>query len=316
MQFKLSFMKKKVRPAAPQPKKPTSFKVSEETELMNFLLSKMGGMSRNAVKGLLAHRQVLVNDKVETLFNFALKPNDKVQVSSSRGITELNHPKLKIIFEDQDLIVVEKKEGLLTVTTGERDETTAFTILKNHVKKSDKAHRIYVVHRLDRETSGVLMFAKQKDIQLHLQENWHEIITKRIYVAVVEGKVEKQSDTITSWLTENEKSLKIHSSITDNGGQQAVTHYKCIKSNDQYSLIELELETGRKNQIRVHMADMGHPIAGDKKYGAVSSPINRLALHARILEFIHPVTNKKVRFETPVPRNFLSLFHETKSSRG
>jgi 23S rRNA pseudouridine1911/1915/1917 synthase len=300
-------MRNKPKPI-PAPKE-TKLKVSEPTELMTFLLAKMGGMSRNSIKSLLAHRQIMVNNKVTTQFNLALQPNDLVAVTSGRGNVELSHPKLKIIFEDQYLIIVEKKEGLLTVSTGNSDETTAFSILKTHVKKSSPANRIYVVHRLDRETSGVIMFAKSKEVQLVLQENWHRIVTRRIYVALVEGKMEKEQDTIVTWLTENEKSLKIHSSDTDNGGQQAITHYRCVKSNENYSLLEIELETGRKNQIRVHMQDIGHPIVGDKKYGAGISPIGRLGLHARLLAFYHPISTEVVSFETAVPRNFLNIFH-------
>jgi 23S rRNA pseudouridine1911/1915/1917 synthase len=162
---------------------------------------------------------------------------------------------------------------------------------------------------LDRETSGVLVFAKSRDVQLALQENWHRIVTQRTYTAIVEGRLQKPTDTITTWLTENEKSLKIHSSATDNGGQKAVTHYRTVKGNEHFSLLEVNLETGRKNQIRVHLQSIGHPIAGDKKYGAAENPIGRVALHARVLEFIHPVSRKKVHFETPVPREFLTVFH-------
>lgn len=286
----------------------TTLRVNEPAELMQFLLAKMGGMSRNSVKSLLSHRQVMVNGKVTTLFNTALKAGDTVLISSARGNIELTHPKLKVIFEDQYLIVVEKKEGLLTVTTGKSDETTAFSILKNYVKKASPQNRIYVVHRLDRETSGVIMFAKTREIQLALQENWHRVITRRVYVALVEGKVEKPEDTIVTWLTENEKSLKIHSSKVDNGGQQAVTHYRTIKSNDKFSLLEVELETGRKNQIRAHMQDIGHPIVGDKKYGSEVSPIGRVGLHARVLAFIHPMSLENVTFETHVPKTFTSVF--------
>ncbi len=286
----------------------TTLRVNEPAELMQFLLAKMGGMSRNSVKSLLSHRQVMVNGKVTTLFNTALKAGDTVLISSARGNIELTHPKLKVIFEDQYLIVVEKKEGLLTVSTGKSDETTAFSILKNYVKKASPQNRIYVVHRLDRETSGVIMFAKTREIQLALQENWHRVITRRVYVALVEGKVEKPEDTIVTWLTENEKSLKIHSSKVDNGGQQAVTHYRTIKSNDKFSLLEVELETGRKNQIRVHMQDIGHPIVGDKKYGSEVSPIGRVGLHARVLAFIHPMSLENVTFETHVPKTFTSVF--------
>ena len=289
------------------PPKMTRLKVSEATQLMDFLLAKMGGMSRSSVKSLLGHRQVTVNEKVVTQFDYMLKAADSVVINSTRGNVELVHPKLRIIFEDSDLIVVEKKEGLLTVTTGRESETTAFLILKNYVKKSSTRNKIYTVHRLDRETSGVILFAKHSDAQHILRDNWHEIVTKRVYVAVVEGKVEKESDRIVSWLTENEISLKISSSHTDNGGKEAITNYRVIKSNDEFSLLEIELETGRKNQIRVHMESIGHPIVGDRKYGSTTT-IGRLALHARVLEFYHPMTSEPLHFETPVPREFLKVF--------
>ena len=289
------------------PPKMTRLKVSEATQLMDFLLAKMGGMSRSSVKSLLGHRQVTVNEKVVTQFDYMLKAADSVVINSTRGNVELVHPKLRIIFEDSDLIVVEKKEGLLSVTTGRETETTAFLILKNYVKKSSTRNKIYTVHRLDRETSGVLVFAKHSDAQHILRDNWHEIVTKRVYVAVVEGKVEKESDRIVSWLTENEVSLKISSSRTDNGGKEAITNYRVIKSNDEFSLLEIELETGRKNQIRVHMESIGHPIVGDRKYGSTTT-IGRLALHARVLEFYHPMTSEPLHFETPVPSEFLKVF--------
>ncbi|MFZ4581667.1 MAG: RluA family pseudouridine synthase [Paludibacter sp.] len=287
----------------------TRLKATETCELMNFLLAKMGGMSRNAAKALLAHRQVMVNDEVTTQYNKELNAGDSVVINSTRGNVELSHPKLKIIFEDQYLIVVEKKEGLLTVSTGKGDETTAFSILKYYVKNCSPQNRIFVVHRIDRETSGIIVFAKTREIQLAMQEHWHEVVTRRVYVTLVEGKVEKEKDTIVTWLSENEKSLKIHSSLTDNGGQQAITHYRVVKSNDKLSLLEVELDTGRKNQIRVHMQGLGHPIVGDKKYGSTTSPIGRMGLHARILAFIHPMTLEEVKFETPVPRSFLNPFH-------
>ena len=289
------------------PPKMTRLKVSEATQLMDFLLAKMGGMSRSSVKSLLGHRQVTVNEKVVTQFDYMLKAADSVVINSTRGNVELVHPKLRIIFEDSDLIVVEKKEGLLSVTTGRETETTAFLILKNYVKKSSTRNKIYTVHRLDRETSGVILFAKHSDAQHILRDNWHEIVTKRVYVAVVEGKVEKESDRIVSWLTENEISLKISSSRTDNGGKEAITNYRVIKSNDEFSLLEIELETGRKNQIRVHMESIGHPIVGDRKYGSTTT-IGRLALHARVLEFYHPMTSEPLHFETPVPKEFLKVF--------
>ena len=294
------------------PPKLTKLTAKDEMQLMEFLIAKMGGMSRSSIKSLLGHRQISVNDKIITQFDFLLNPNDKVTVNSTRGNLELTHPKLRIIFEDNDLIVVEKKEGLLTVTTGTGDDTTAFSILKNHVKKSSPANKIYTVHRLDRETSGVLVFSKNRDAQHTFRNNWQEIVTKRTYVALVEGKVAKEKDRIVSWLTENEVSLKIRSSKTDNGGKEAITNYKLLKSNEEFSLLEIELETGRKNQIRVHLESIGHPIVGDRKYGS-SVSIGRLALHARVLEFYHPVTGEIMHFETQIPKEFLRLVNKVES---
>ena len=294
------------------PPKLTKLTAKDEMQLKEFLIAKMGGMSRSSIKSLLGHRQISVNDKIITQFDFLLKPNDKVTVNSTRGNLELTHPKLRIIFEDNDLIVVEKKEGLLTVTTGTGDDTTAFSILKNHVKKSSPANKIYTVHRLDRETSGVLVFSKNRDAQHTFRNNWQEIVTKRTYVALVEGKVAKEKDRIVSWLTENEVSLKIRSSKTDNGGKEAITNYKLLKSNEEFSLLEIELETGRKNQIRVHLESIGHPIVGDRKYGS-SVSIGRLALHARVLEFYHPVTGEIMHFETQIPKEFLRLVNKVES---
>ena len=298
-------MKKNRGSYAPPPKL-TKLTVKEKALLMEFLLSKMGGMSRSTVKSLLSHRQVSVNDKVTTQFDTSLRINDRVTINHSHGNVELSHPKLRIIYEDSDLIIVEKKEGLLTVTTGTGLEITAFSILKNYVKKSSAANKIYTVHRLDRETSGVLLFSKNRDIQHFLRNNWHEVVTRRVYSAVVEGKVLKEKDQIVSWLTENEVSLKIKSASYDNGGKQAITNYKRVKFTEDYSLLEIELETGRKNQIRVHMESIGHPIVGDRKYGSTVN-IGRLALHARVLEFYHPVTGELVHFESPVPKELFKL---------
>ena len=291
--------------------KSTTLRANTETELMQFLLDKMGGMSRTSVKLMLSRRQVYVNEHIETQYNYSLKAGDTVRIQSGVAQQELQHPKLRLIYEDDYIIIVDKKEGLLTMATHrESNETTAYSILKSHLKKANPKAELYTVHRLDRETSGVLMFAKAKNIQQALQENWHQVVTQRLYTALVEGCPETEENTITSWLTEHEKSLRVHSSPTDNGGQKAVTHYKVTKSNGAYSLLDVQLETGRKNQIRVHMADIGHPVVGDKKYGKGLSSIKRIGLHARILEFIHPVTRKKVRFESPIPKAFNALVNK------
>ena len=287
-------------------KQDTSFRVEAATELMPFLLSKLGGMTRTSVKQLLSQRRVTVNAGVQTRHDTPLKAGDVINILQGRGNVELRHPKLRVIYEDDALIVVEKKNGLLTVPVkAESKETTVFSILKEYVKKQSYRNTVHVVHRLDRETSGLLVFAKSPELQEYMRTYWRQLVTKRTYVALVEGRLEQKEGKITSWLTEDNRTALVSSSPVDNGGQLAITNYKVMKEGDM-SLVELNLETGRTNQIRVHMASMGHPVVGDRKYGNgnESSPIDRLCLHARVLEFIHPMTEKKVRFETPMPKEF------------
>lgn len=292
-------------------KQQTTLRVAATSTLMEFLLEKMGGMSKTSVKNLLSRRVVQVNGSIETRHDTPLKAGDVVAIIPGQGNHELTHPKLKIVYEDDHLIVVEKQVGLLTVAAHPgASETTAFSILRDYVKKADKHNGIYVVHRLDRETSGLLVFAKTKELQEYMRTYWRQLVTMRTYVAVAEGVMEKEEDTIKTWFTEDPRSTMVYSSPVDDGGKLAVTHYKTIKTNDRFSLLELHLDTGRTNQIRVHLASIGHPIISDRKYGSGQvPPIDRLALHARILEFIHPVTEKTVHFETPVPREFLHIFH-------
>lgn len=302
-------------------KQDTSYRVEAPAELLPFLLTKMGGMTRTSVKQLLGQRRVKVNNAIQTRHDTPLRKGDLITIESGRGNAELRHPKLRIIYEDDALIVVEKKNGLLTVPYNPKStETTALSILKDYVKKQSRQASVYVVHRLDRETSGVLVFAKSPELQEYMRTYWRQLVSKRTYVALVEGKLQKREGTITSWLTEDNRTAMVYSSPTDNGGQKAITHYQVVKestlqSDDtaltaEYSLVELNLETGRTNQIRVHMASMGHPVVGDRKYGNgnESSPIDRLCLHARTLEFIHPMTEKKVRFEASTPKEFARIF--------
>ncbi len=278
---------------------------------MSFLLFSMGGMKRTSVKSLLSHRCVYVNGHIETQYNMPLKEGDKVEVHNKEVNHQLQHPKLRVVYEDADLIVVEKKPGLLTVTARQgSNETTVFSILKHYVRQVNPRAGIYTVHRLDRETSGLLVFAKSKELQEYMRTYWHDLVTKRTYVALAEGVLDKQDGTITTWLTEDNKTTMVYSAPFDNGGKKAVTHYHVVKNNEHYSLLELNLETGRTNQIRVHLASIGHPVVGDRKYGSGQQPpIDRLGLHARILEFINPVTEQTLHFETPVPRDMLAVFH-------
>ena len=302
-------------------KQDTSFRVEAATELMPFLLSKLGGMTRTSVKQLLSQRRVTVNAGVQTRHDTPLKAGDVINILQGRGNAELRHPKLRVIYEDDALIVVEKKNGLLTVPVKpESKETTVFSILKEYVKKQSNRNTVHVVHRLDRETSGLLVFAKSPELQEYMRTYWRQLVTRRTYVALVEGQLQPAEGTITTWLTEDQHTGMVFSSPTDNGGQKAITHYKQLKSttvgqDDQelpVSLVELNLETGRTNQIRVHMQSINHPVIGDRKYGHGNeySPVDRLCLHAKVLEFIHPMTEKKVRFEANTPKEITRIFQE------
>ncbi|MBI1836870.1 MAG: RluA family pseudouridine synthase [Flavobacteriia bacterium] len=266
------------------------------------------GKSRDNIKSLLKKKLVEVEGKVETKYNHALKPGQKVTIRPKAGsIEQKKYTGIEIVFEDKDLIVINKDAGLLTIATNKETKKTAFAILSEHVKKKNPANKIFIVHRLDRETSGLLLFAKNEEIKAKLQENWNDTILERTYLALVEGKLEKSSGVHVSYLIESPSSLLVHSSQNASKGQKAVTHYKTIVSKKGVSLMEVNLETGRKNQIRVHFQDLKHPIVGDKKYGATNHSLGRLGLHAKVLAFTHPKTGKVVRFESEIPKKFLKL---------
>lgn len=287
--------------------KQTVIKVTESAELMKFLIEKLPHKNRSEIKSLLSHRQISIGDEVTTQFNHPLEIGQEVVVSWTRVLIEEQPEGLKIVFEDPHIIIIEKEAGLLSIATETEKALTAYSILSEHVKKRDPKNRIFVLHRLDRETSGVMMFAKSEKVQQLLQNAWKETVLERSYVVVVEGAVVKDEGTITSWLTES-KAFIMYSSRTPNDGQKAVTHYQVLKRNKHYSLLEVKLETGRKNQIRVHMKDIGHSVVGDKKYGSTKQPLSRMGLHARVLAFTHPVTGEEVRYETDIPKEFLNLF--------
>lgn len=283
----------------------TTYRVSEPGELMEFLMKKMAGISRTRVKALLTNRVVLVDNTIQTLYNYPLQPGMCVQISREKHKHEFHHPMLKILYEDAYIIVVEKKEGLLSVATERQKERTAQHILNEYVKRIHKGNRIYVVHRLDRETSGIMMYAKDEKTQHTLRDNWHDLVRDRRYVTIVQGEMEQDEGTVCSWLTD--RKLYVSSSPTDDGGKYSVTHYHTIKRANGFSLLELQLETGRKNQIRVHMQSLGHPVVGDERYGCEMNPLGRLALHAFKLCFYHPVTHEWMEFETPYPTPFKIL---------
>lgn len=282
-------------------------KVNDNTELMKFLIGKFPEKSRTTIKSMLAHKQVSVGEMVTTKFDFPLKRGQIVFLNKKKSEEKPRFRGLKIVHEDADLIVIEKSSGLLSMASDTEKSKTAYSILSEYVKRTDPKNLIFIVHRLDRDTSGLMMFAKSKKVQEVMQTAWKEAIVERSYVVVVEGEVEQTEGTITSWLKEN-KALVMFSSQNPDDGQKAVTHYKVLKTEKKFSLLEVKLETGRKNQIRVHMKDLGHPVTGDKKYGAKLNPIGQMGLHARVLAFKHPVTGKAFRFDTPIPGKFLKVF--------
>lgn len=280
--------------------------VEDETELLQYLVASVPAKRRKAVKAVLRDRQVSVDGRVVTQFDHPLQPGQQVRVRWEKiPFNQLYHG-IRIVFEDRDLLVIDKPAGLLTVATETEKRRTAYSILSGYVKEQDPAAKIFIVHRIDRETSGLLLFAKNEAIRDRIQESWMATITERTYVAVVEGQVEPAEGTVTSWLTES-AAFKVYSSRRPEQGRKAVTHYRVLRSSRDYTLLRLSLETGRKHQIRVHLQDIGHPVVGDKKYGATANPLKRLGLHAQVLAFIHPVDQVPRRFESAVPPSFLRL---------
>ena len=289
------------------------YKVNRSEELLSFLLAKCK-TSRNNVKSLLTNRQVLVNGSVVSQYNLMLAKDDEIKISK-RPVSAEQKPGVRrekrkfytfnILYEDDDFIAVDKPVGLLSVESDKESEC-AFNYVLEYLQQKNKALRPYILHRIDKETSGVLIFAKNVKIHSMLRMNWNSYVELREYYAVVEGRLEKKSDTISSYLKENGNNLVY--STNDPSGQKAITHYTVKKESNEFSLLKVAIDTGRKNQIRVHMNSLGHPIVGDDKYGHTKNPLKRLGLHASKLEFKHPITKELISIEAPVPRIFYGLF--------
>jgi 23S rRNA pseudouridine1911/1915/1917 synthase len=277
-------------------------------ELLTFLMEAMPGVSRNKAKAILAGHGVQVNGKLVTQYNFLLEPGMQVRVRKHKRNTELKNRFVKIVFEDKHLVVIEKNIGILSMGTTHH-QMCVKKVLDDYFHKTHQKARAHVVHRLDRDTSGLMIYAKTMEAEQILEKNWHDIVYDRRYVAVVSGEMEQKEGTVESWLKDN-KAFFTYSSPEDNGGKYAITHYRVVASEPRFSLVELKLETGRKNQIRVHMGDLHHPVCGDVKYGDGNDPLHRLCLHAFRLHFYHPITNEPMEFETPYPTPFRKLFEK------
>lgn len=282
------------------------FKVKEECELLSFLIEKYPHLSRNNVKSLLSNHQVAVDGAPVSQYNLKLVKDDVVIVSKFR-ISKKPRRNIPILFENDDLIAINKPSGLLSVASDTEKGRTAYRMVSDYVQQKDKHNRIFVVHRLDEDTSGVLVFAKNSKIQKALQANWSTIVELRGYYAIVEGQLDKKEGTLINYLKENSLNLMYVSNDKVNG-KKCVTHYKVIKSNQNYSLLDVNIDTGRKNQIRVQFGHIGHHVVGDDKYGEPSNPLNRLGLHAYELIFVNPLDKKVYKFKAPIPEEFNRLF--------
>ncbi|MDE6206777.1 MAG: RluA family pseudouridine synthase [Muribaculaceae bacterium] len=274
--------------------------------LLEFLEQCMPHRKRTTVKDYLKHHQVMLNGTVTTQFDAPVIAGATVSVNTTREFQVFTHPRLKLVYEDDDVIVIDKGYGLLSMGTDKIKDGTAYSIVREYIKRKDPRNKLFIVHRLDRDTTGLMMFAKSQQAKETMQHNWNNMVLERKYVAVVEGELEPEAGEIRSYLAENSEH-EVYSTKNPEEGQLAVTYYTTLKKRAPYSLVELSLATGRKNQIRVHMKDSGHPIVGDRRYGAQASPIHRLCLHAQTLRFVHPVTRRDMYFTSPLPAGFYRL---------
>ena len=273
--------------------------VKENEILIEFLKKMFSNLSKNSVKSLLHNEKVFVNGNMTTKYNYELNVGDVVEIREKVAKNR------DIIYEDKDIIVINKPSGLLTVATEKEKNKTAYHLVMEYLKKKNKNNRIFIIHRLDKDTSGIIMFAKNERAKHLYQDNWNDIVKKRCYYAVIDGKMENKEGTIKSYLKENGNMVY---SVKDRSGKLAITEYKVLKERKNISLLDINLKTGRKNQIRVHMKENKTPILGDLKYGEKSKLINRLALHAYKLELINPVTKKLLIFEASMPNEIKTLF--------
>lgn len=287
---------------------------TEPQPLLAFVGQKLTDRSRTDLKSWLRHGQMRVDGTVTTAFDAPIPVGGKVEVNLSRPFVVLRHPRLQLVYEDDDVIVVNKGYGLLSVgTQSHRKEESVYDILREYVKMQDPRNKIFVVHRLDRDTSGLMMFTKTEEAMENLRHNWNNMVLDRLYVALLEGYLKEDSGYVKSRLAENSQFV-VYSTENPDEGKLAVTHFNVLKRGNGLTLAEFSLDTGRKNQIRVHASEMGHPISGDRKYGAKESRLHRLCLHARTLRFAHPITKKDMRFELPVPAKFLDAVRTSAKS--
>lgn len=274
--------------------------VKNKNELYSYLRDNLN-KSKNNIKSLLKNECIYVNDKIVTKYNYIVDVGDIITIGKKINNNDFN---LKIIYEDNDIIVIDKPSKILTISNDKEKEKTLYREVSNYLKRENK--KVFVIHRLDYDTSGIIMFAKNQKIQKLYQENWNKLAKKREYTAIVE-EITNSHGHIESYLKMS-RTLQVYSS-KNNDGLLAITDYERIKYNDKYSLLKIHISTGRRNQIRCHMADIKHPILGDSRYQSKTNPLNRLALHANRLEIINPLTNKLMIFNSELPSEFINIFN-------
>lgn len=283
-----------------------TFEPDAEARLLDYLLAAMPDRKRTTVKDYLRHNQVMVGGAVTRQWDHPLKPGDIVRVNTSREFQTFRHPRLRIVYEDEHIIVVNKGYGLLSMGTDRKQEGTAYWLLRDYVKRIDPRNKIFIVHRLDQQTSGLMVFARTPEAKEALQHNWNNMVLERTYVAVTEGAPDPAEGEVRGYLAEN-SAHEVYVTTDPAKGKLAVTRYRTLRARGKYAMLELSLDTGRKNQIRVHMQQLGTPISGDRRYGGSPSPIHRLALHARTLRFVHPITRRDMNFSSDLPPGFSRL---------
>ncbi|MDD5938355.1 MAG: RluA family pseudouridine synthase [Clostridiales bacterium] len=284
-------------------RKEAVYPVEAPALLLDFLLAHISGQSRNSVKHLLSRGQILVDGRPQTRFDVPLSAGQQVTVLPQSKGPAIPFP---VLYEDDGLIAVCKPAGLLSVATEREKQRTAYRMVSDCLKGRDPASRIFVVHRLDRDTSGVLLFAKDESLKHQLQDNWNTLVKRRNYYAAAEGDGLPDEGTCRSFLREN-RVHKVYSSKAP-GGREAVTHYHVLARRNGYALLDISLGTGRKNQIRAHLSELGHPVAGDEKYGAAADPMGRLALHAYDLTLLDPRSGELLSITASAPQCFRRMF--------
>ena len=259
------------------------------------------------VKSLLRHRQLAVNGTATTQFDYPVREGDELWVNYGGSFDVFKHPHLKLVYEDESILVVDKGYGMLSTAAGNVKDDTVFSVMRKYVKRRNEHARVFIVHRLDRDTSGLMLITRTAKAREKLVKNWTHMVLERYYEAVVEGIVDDDEGLIQSYLYDGDDNYTVHSTDDPNMGELAKTRFTVLERGTDKTLVQLSLRKGLKNQLRVHMSTKGHPISGDRKYGGHPNAIKRLALHATRLKIVHPSTGEEMTFHSPVPESFKEL---------